>query len=652
MGARGKRWLLGLGITLGLLAALVFAFDWNWVKGPIEQRVSAQTGREFSMEDLHVRLWPPARVRVRGLSFANPAWAAEPHMIQLAEGEAMVRLLPLLRGELVFPEIRLVQPRISLERSAEGENNWTLARDKESEKSGDDATPPVVGRLIVDDGRLAFRDPGQKTALELAVETLGGAEAGLKLRAGGRYRGMEVDAKATGDPVLALAETETPYALDGRFRIGPTRGTIAGSITGLAAFAGADLRLDVRGNSLAELYTLMPVSLPPTPPYHIKGRLLREADTWRFHDIVGMVGDSDLSGDADITRRNGRLHLMATLTSQLFDFNDLGGLIGGTPGTGRGETASPQQERAARQAAQDATVLPDKEFKLDRLRAMDATVAFTGQAIRGNKTPLDDVELKLELKDGLLTTAPLNFGVAGGNVISTLEVDARRQPLDVDGEFEFRRIKLGQLFPQSELAQRSTGLIAGRAALSAEGNSFADLLAAADGNIGLAMTGGRVSNLLLEAVGLDAAEVLRFLFRGDKTVELRCAVADLAVQDGVVQARSMVVDTTDTNIKVEGQLSLAEETLDLTLHPLPKDYSPLSLRSPLHIEGTFKDPQIELDDSLLLRGGVAAALATLAAPLAALIPLLERGPGDDVNCERLVAAVREHAPDTDAAAFD
>lgn len=638
MRTRKNPWLIGLAAVAGVLVLLALVFDGNWLRGPLERRVTAQTGRALHIDDLHVRLGFPLHVRLRGLSFENPGWAAEPQMLLIEQAEISIKVGALLRGKLVFPDVRLTKPRVALERGADGQTNWTLKQQQD-----DGGELPVIGRLAVDEGRLTFHDPKLKTALQFEAQTLAEDKAGLKLRATGTFKDLKVDADATGDSILSLADTETPYALNTRFQIGATKGTAVGSVTGLVALAAVDLLVDVRGDSMAESFPLLAISLPPTPPYRIKGRLVRDGEVWRFHDFAGTVGDSDLSGDADISYQNKRPRLEATLVSKLLDLNDLGGLIGAPPGTGSGETASAGQKHEAQAAAAKPTLLPDKELKLARLRDMDADIRFKGKSFRGRYTPLDDVEMHARLQDGVLTAKPLDFGLAGGDVVSTLTIDARQKLLNAEGDFQFKRINLGQLFPKSDMAKRSTGLVGGRAVLKGEGNSFADLLASSDGTLGLAMGGGRVSNMLLEVVGLDAAEVVRFLFAGDKTVQLNCAVADFSVQDGIMQTRSVVVDTSDTNINVEGTINLRNETLDLTLYPLPKDYSPISLRSPLHVKGSFKKTTVRPDKKLILKGGVAAILAAVAGPLAALLPLLESGPGDNADCGALIKAVEQHA---------
>ncbi|HEY4555267.1 MAG TPA: AsmA family protein, partial [Lysobacter sp.] len=79
-------------------------------------------------------------------------------------------------------------------------------------------------------------------------------------------------------------------------------------------------------------------------------------------------------------------------------------------------------------------------------------------------------------------------------------------------------------------------------------------------------------------------------------------------------------------------INLRDETLDLTLRPRPKDRSLFSFRSPLYVDGTFRDPGIRPD---LKRVGLRAALAlTLGsiAPPAALLATLELGPGGNAEC--------------------
>jgi len=79
------------------------------------------------------------------------------------------------------------------------------------------------------------------------------------------------------------------------------------------------------------------------------------------------------------------------------------------------------------------------------------------------------------------------------------------------------------------------------------------------------------------------------------------------------------------------------EAIQMRLLPQPKDRSPLTLRVPLKIGGTFKDPSFSPEAApLILRGAAAAALYSIAPP-AALLALIETGPGKNIDCSPAAA---------------
>ena len=211
-------------------------------------------------------------------------------------------------------------------------------------------------------------------------------------------------------------------------------------------------------------------------------------------------------------------------------------------------------------------------------------------------------------------------------------MDARRAPIDTQAKIAVRGVELPKLLASAELAQGAVGRIGGDIAVRGQGDSVAAILGSADGEVALGMGRGRISNLVMELAGLDIAEALRFLLTEDRQVPVRCAFADFAVKDGLMTSRALAFDSTDTIIVGEGTVNLKEESLDLLLKPRPKDRSILTLRSPLRVGGTFKDPSFRPDFAALgLRGAVALALGSIAPP-AALLATFETGPGEDSDC--------------------
>ena len=153
------------------------------------------------------------------------------------------------------------------------------------------------------------------------------------------------------------------------------------------------------------------------------------------------------------------------------------------------------------------------------------------------------------------------------------------------------------------------------------------------------MTGGELSNLLIELVGLDGGEAIKFLVGGDRKTPIRCGVGSFKVQNGVATSQSIVLDTEDTNIGGAGTVNLRDETIDITLRPEPKDKSILAVRSPIRLHGPFADPDVSVKKGPIVARAGAAILLGLVNPLAALIPLIETGPGKDSDCATLLASV-------------
>ena len=100
----------------------------------------------------------------------------------------------------------------------------------------------------------------------------------------------------------------------------------------------------------------------------------------------------------------------------------------------------------------------------------------------------------------------------------------------------------------------------------------------------------------------------------------------------------MLLDTPDSTVLVDGSVSLAKEQLKLTLRARPKDFSPLTVRAPVHITGSFAHPDVAPDAKTLGVKAAAAALLAAINPLAALIPLIDPADPAARQCADVLAS--------------
>jgi uncharacterized protein involved in outer membrane biogenesis len=628
-------YLAVLLVLATLLVVLLALWDWNWFKGPLERRVSAATGRTFTIGGpLEVDFGRVTVVRVRQMSLASPRWSLSPEMARADLLRVEVPLWPLLRGEWRMRRVDLVRPALLLERTSQGVANWEGMLPRRFGSSRGKTWR--VSELRIHDGFLDVRDVPFATQLQLRVNS---AETKpefrsvrLSARGTGRYRGEPFRLDGWADSPIALLERPgDAYRIEVSARAGATRARVHGALMTPVDPDHFTLYFETSGADLAQLYPLLGLPLPASPPYRLAGSLERDASTLRLRRLRGRVGDSDVAGNLDIDLGQRKPQLSGALVSSRLDLDDLGGLIGLPPSARPGETASPAQRAEAARRAASPKLLPTRDYDLRKLAAVNADVRLDAKRIDAGKWPVRSLDVRLRLRDSVLRLEPLQVGFAGGNLAGSVRLDARKPTIAAEADLTAKQLDIAALWPTMQ--PPNVGLVHGTVELKGRGNSVADMLGTADGTVQFGMGRGHFSNLLLELAGLDVAESLKYLLDKEKTVPIRCAFGVFDAENGVFRANSLAFDTTDTVLFGKGKVNLRDEQLALELRPEPKDVSPVSLRGPLEITGTLKDPQfLPQAKPLLARAAAAAALYTLAPP-AALLALIETGPGEDTDCQ-------------------
>ena len=632
-------WLAAVVATPIVLAILFIAlFGWNWLRSPIEHIAEQKTGRVLQINgDLSLHLgWPWPRVKANGVTFSNPAWAQETHMLSTEMVEVSVDLPQLLHGEVVLPLVHLVRPTVFLEQGGEGKKNWLLDVNQQDENAR-----IRISQLTLDQGTLGYDDRAKKTHIRAEISSVDippaspelSSSSGTTFKATGHYNGLALQAKGTSGSVLALRDETVPFPLQVDLTAGRTRVRANGTVTGLIQRSAVDMHLAVSGDSLDQLYPLLGIPAPVTHAYAAQGRLLHSVNSWRFQGLTGHIGASDISGTVQVTTGGKRPALSADLTSNVLDLEDLAPVVG-------------MRAAPAKAPAQPPTgVLPDVPFKTDRWTSMDADVHLHAKQIRRAKEmPLDDLTVHLVLNDAVLTLTPLDFGVAGGHLRAELTLDGRSDPIRAKGQLKVNKLLLSKLLPAAAVNQQaSIGEINGVFTLAGTGNSIKAMLASADGKVGLLVNRGEVSQLLMEKAGLHIWEILRLNLTGDKRIILRCEVADFDVKDGLMTTNAFAFDTAVTTLLGTGNIDLVHETLDLTLNQKTKKTSLLALTTPIYISGSFAHPSVGIDKGRVAARAAGSVALGLLNPLLALIPLVDPGPGQDSDCAQLLRDAKDHS---------
>jgi uncharacterized protein involved in outer membrane biogenesis len=432
-----------------------------------------------------------------------------------------------------------------------------------------------------------------------------------------------------------LRDPNARYPVEVNLTSEVTKAVVSGSVAEPQTFSDLNIDVLLEGPNLGRLGQILQLSLPETPPYRLAGNLTHEGTRWRLGSLDGRIADSDIHGSTAIDLGDKRPMIVADLRSERLDFDDLGVLVGAPPDVGAGETASQGQERRALREAAEPGLLPDKEFDLPDMRAVDARVTYAAKSIEAHELPLEGVALELRLEDGLLRIDPLRFDAARGAVAASARLDVRQDLIGAQLDLRVREIdinvllkQVGAELPQLEVEEGGRGTISGRAELEARGNSIKQMAGALEGDLVLVAEGGRINALLVEAAGLDLGEILALLVTGEEggedMVPILCLVVKTPVSQGVARLDPLLVDTTDSTIAGAGTIDLDAERLDLRLAAAPKDVSLLSANVPVRVTGSFTDVEIEILAEEILEQG-----------------FIDLGLIEDVRCQAVLESARE-----------
>ncbi len=665
-GIRWGRWIGGVVLALVVVFAICEFLGWPFLAGPMERGLGGALDRKVSLRP-DPQSGPKATIRFLGglhiaapyIEIGAPPWSKEPYSFMTRDARLTIGYLDLWHASQGAPfklrELEASSLDGHVERLADGRASWQFGKKTNTPDTAEKSTRlPQFGRLQVKAGTLTYNDALLNADLNATMSILdgtnvslagigvsGGTTRGLVFQGTGHYRkqAMQIDLRSSN--VLAAASGDKSVAMPVKLQatIGGAAASFDGTATDALHLTALKGSFSVKGSSLAAVGDPLHVTLPTTPPFETHGLLAKDGEVWNVVVQEAAIGASRLAGAFKYDPTQTKPLLAGFLSSSKLQLADLGPSVGAS--TGKGTPPPPKAQQTS------GRVLPEREFDLPSLRAMNANVVFDiadldlGSAVLA---PFKPLHTHLVLADGVLSLNDIDARTGDGLLTGSLRLDGRQQLALWDADLRVKGLRL-DTFIHPKRGVKAPPYISGRldaqTRLAGAGKSTAAILGSLQGEMRVQVNNGTVSHLVIEAAGLDIAQGIGVLLKGDDSLKLACSVADIDVVKGVMTPKIMVVDTPDSTLWVTGSVSLASEALDLRLVAAPKDFSPLTLRAPVLLHGTLGDPHVGVEAKKLgLKVGAAALLATIVAPVAAILPLLDFGdkPGakmDDAQCKAL-----------------
>lgn len=649
-----SNWIAGTLLVLVLAVIASEIAGWPFLCQPLQQLLQDKLHRSVVIErPFRLQLLGGIRLQVGGLKLSAPEGFDAPYFVDAHGLDLALRYRDLWSLKETDPyrieAIRADQLNAYLLRRADRHASWAF----ELDDSGPPRPFPLIEQLAVNQGQAKVADTVTDAQLAVTFFTEEGEHLTTpesRVKVNGQFRKLPIQGELVTQGFLPVATQDSkspPINSQGWLKYGAVNVQFRGAVYDLFGTQRVKGKVDVKGGSLADVGDLLDLTFPRTAAFKVSADIEKGTDQWQVNIPSAHIGHSRLSGQFVYDFAPETPMLRGKLQGTLLMLADLAPAFGATQGQ-----------------AHPGKLFPDESLDFSTYGRMNADIDVHLDAVDlGNafKQRISPLKLRLTLLKHKLSLAELEASTAQGTLTGALSIDAHdASNTDLspppapewDIQLAVRDIRLEQWLKVTPDAKKTpgkqssaqqppanaapayiSGKLNGKASLQGRGRSTAALLKSLDGQLALMVREGEISHLVVEAAGLDIAQAVGVLMKGDQPLPMQCAAMGWHAKQGVLTPEAAIIDTPVTTVNVLGDVNLGQEQLNLKLQASPKNFSPLTVRSPILVTGPFVDPKVSLSPgpiAVRVAGGVLLALIN---PFAVILPFLDPGSASDTADE-------------------
>ena len=616
-------------------------------KAVVESSVSEVLGRDVRVDGtikMTTSLWP--YFEIREVSIANPEGFDKDNTADMGLVRLNVGLLSLLKDRIRIRKLRVEGLTLDLQRNKYGVANWVFAKlaarvpakSKQAETRLSEML--AVDELTLENIEVRLQDDFIEQNLELSIEhATGSAVFGepMDLFMNGSLRNhpftMEVKANSLAE-FLAMTHSR----LDVEMEFAKTRLHFSGSGNVRGPDLSTVLEASIEGERFGDLDDLFAIDLPPLEDYRLATRLVATRGRLELNDIEVTVKSSTLNGSIVIDKTGAKPFVNVALsadTIQLADFD-----------TGDwSPDAQPLQHEATESApepiADRAAVLSQETLsRLNSKWEVKVNDVLSGEDKLGNG------EISIELKDGRIELDALRLNLPK----SKLLLKASVKPDHVDTPASLRilveNFDIGPLTRLSNPESKLSGPLNIDMDITSSMRGIRGFFKNANGYFNVS---GSPENTRSDAVDLWAVNLLSSIVessdKDDSKHKINCLISRWSLQNGLMTADNIAVDTSRIRICADGEIDFNQQTINLRAFPTAKRPEFFSLATPIAVNGKFEDFRVGAEMGLLaiVPTAIKFAISPITTPIKRLVR--EDLPADGADICSLPISPHEGEPE-------
>ena len=622
-------------VVIAALLIIPAFIDVNRYKPELEKYVSEATGRPLSVGgDVRLSLFPWAGVSFSDLKLGNTPAFAEKDFLAVKSFDVRVKLLPLLFKQVEVDRLVVLEPRIFLVSNKDGRVSWDFgAKPAEAGPSTQPGPTPaptglpvqslMVGELSIQNGRLTWIDHGKGSHREISRMNLSLKDVSLErpvrfsfsasfnqkpLAAEGRFGPVGANIGQGAVPLEVKAEAFDQLKLQ-----------IKGTVENLLAAPRASLSVEASEFSPRKLFAEIGQPLPAAADARVLERLAFTAAVKADAKAVSVSDGSLALDDSKLTfNLNAREFSKPDLT---FDFKldriDLDRYL--PPKAAASQQKAPEAQ-AAPPGGQPASATAEKtDYTPLRQLIMDGRVAV-GQ-LTVNSAKLEDVNLRVAARDGVLSLDPLTMKLYQGTASGKTVVDVKGPSPVTDLQLHLDRVQVHPLLKDLAGKDFLEGTAKAQMTLSMTGDDPARIKQTLGGKGSFVVSDGAIIGVDLAGMARNVKAALGGEVKSGPKPRTDFAelLVPFTIDNGVAHTSETTLKSPLLRLLAAGKADLVRETLDFrvdtklvgTIKGQGDEKSRSGIDVPILVSGSFSNPSFRPDLEGIAKGELKKALAPL-----------------------------------------
>ncbi len=613
---------LCLLLVVGLIVLVPMFVDVNKYKPEIQNLVTQQTGRSFSLgDDIKLSVFPWVGIRLSDVELGNAKGFTGGDMVSVKGFEVRLKVMPLLSKQVEIDKFILDSPHIRLMKNKAGKGNWDMGP---AGKKSDAATPSpkaspsekkdgglpiaslMVGRFSVINGQLSYMDEG--TGMKKVVSDLN-----LELTDISLDKPVKIDLSAKLD--------NKPLSLSGQ--VGPVGQDPGKSTMGIDLMLKAldELKIAIKGQLIAPMTEQkidLAVDIAPFSPRKLFNALGEPfpvettdpsvLDKVFFKALINGSANAVALSNGELGLDDSRLTFSAAakaFSKPDIKFNlalDQMDVDRYLPPAKAGQKASTDQGPEG----SDTASTPSKPDYAP-LRKMVLDGKITIGSLKAANLTMDNIQVNLTGNGGVFHLDPFSMDFYQGKAGATARLDVRKNTPATRMRLTVNGVQAGPVIKDAAQKEIIEGTVNANIGLTMVGDTPDQIKQTLGGNGELTFTDGAIIGFDIAGTIRDAKSGLGLAPKQPQGKKPRTDFAELKVpytaQNGMVTIPGASLVSPLLRLSAQGNTHLSKESLDFRIEPKVvaslKGQGDTEARTgmliPLLVTGTYSAPKIRPD---------------------------------------------------------